>query len=305
LLNEPKIQNRIEQTTFVARLAAPEAEARRIADFLIESLDPAHAVCSAFEATSGGWQVEVHFNAPVTAIAVRALVTLATNSDRAKVMRIGPAPMHDWIATSLAGLPPVHAGRFIVHGAHDRVRVPINRIGIEIEAALAFGTGHHGTTRGCLLAIDALAKRKRPRRILDLGTGSGVLAIATAKMLRTRVLATDIDRRAVRTARANARDNHVGALVETIQAAGFTAPRLASRAHYDLVLANILLRPLQRMAAPLARHLAPGGHVALSGLLAAHASAALAAYRAQGLALERRLKLEGWVTLVMKRSARR
>jgi ribosomal protein L11 methyltransferase len=289
--------------TYVARLSAAEAEARRIADLLTECLDLARAVCAAFEAPTGGWQVEVHFVAPLDATALRALVASVVGRDQADALECTPVAHRDWIAASLEGLPPVRAGRFVVHGAHNRARVPANRIGIEIEAALAFGTGHHATTRGCLLAIDELMKRNKSRRILDLGTGTGVLAIALAKILRTRVLATDIDIRAVHVARANARNNHIAALIETVHAAGFNAPRLSGGTRFDLVLANILLGPLQRLATPIARRLAPGARVVLSGLLAAHANAAIAAYRAQGLALERRIKLDGWVTLVLARPA--
>ncbi len=288
-------------TTFVARLPASEREARRISDLLTETLDPATAVCAAFEAPSGGWQVEVHFVAPLDVAALRAMIAATVGKKHADALVHSTVAQRDWVAASLAALAPVHAGRFIVHGAHDRARVPAHCVGIEIEAALAFGTGHHGTTRGCLLAIDELVKRKKPRRILDLGTGSGVLAIAAAKILRTRVLATDIDRRAVQVARANTRLNHVAALVETVHARGLDTPHLAAHAPFDLVLANILLAPLQRLAAPLVRHLKPGGRIVLSGLLLAHENAALAAYHAQGLALERRIKLDGWVTLVMKR----
>jgi len=288
-------------TTHVARISATEADARRIADVLTESLDPAVSVCAAFEAPASGWQVEIHFIAPLNATALRALIASAVGRDHADALVCTTVPQRDWVAASLAALAPVQAGRFIVHGAHDRTRVPANRIGIEIEAALAFGTGHHATTRGCLLAIDALQKRGKPRRTLDLGTGTGVLAIAIAKTSRTRVFATDIDIRAVRTAQANARNNRVPALIETVHAAGFNAPRLAGGTRFDLVLANILLVPLQRLAPPLARRLAPGARVVLSGLLVTHANAALAAYRAQGLALERRIKLDEWVTLVMKR----
>jgi ribosomal protein L11 methyltransferase len=200
----------------------------------------------------------------------------------------------------------VAAGRFTVHGAHDRMRIPANRIGIEIEAALAFGTGHHGTTRGCLLALDrickSLVRQYRRPRVLDLGTGSGVLAIAAARALHSRVLATDIDRNAVRVAQANARVNRVGAMVETVQADGVNAPRLFAYAPFDLVFANILLRPLLRFAAPLRRLTAPGGRIVLSGILPEHANAAVAAYRP--LALEGRYDLEGWTTLVLRRRKR-
>ena len=206
---------------------------------------------------------------------------------------------------SLAGLAPVTAGRFVVYGAHDRARIPFNRIGIEIEAALAFGTGHHGTTRGCLLALDSLCKSRggnTARRILDLGTGSGVLAIAAARALRQRVLATDVDGSAVDAARTNACFNHAGSFVEVIKADGVTAREIRGRAPYDLVFANILLRPLQRLATPLIQLTAPSGRVVLSGLLASQANAAIAAYR--GLALERRIDLDGWTTLVLVRRQR-
>ncbi len=157
----------------------------------------------------------------------------------------------DWVTQSLAGLRPVRAGRFIVHGAHDRARIEPNDIGIEIEAALAFGTGHHGTTRGCLLALDDLAKRGRARRVLDVGTGSGVLAIAAAKIFRTRVVASDIDRVAVEAARANARLNRAGATITFVHADGVNARAIAAGAPYDLIFANILLGPLMRLAVPL------------------------------------------------------
>jgi ribosomal protein L11 methyltransferase len=193
--------------------------------------------------------------------------------------------------------------------------VPPHRIGIEIEAALAFGTGHHGTTRGCLLALDAWLKRRRLRlahsptlprkpgrvKILDIGTGTGVLAIAAAKALRAQVIASDIDPCAVAVARANAQANAAGALVEVVHAGGLTARRLRERGPFDLVFANILLPPLRRLAAPIARALAPGGRVILSGLLIPQAAAAIAAYRMQGLELEASVPLDEWITLSLVR----
>jgi len=203
--------------------------------------------------------------------------------------------------------PAVAAGRFVVHGAHDRARVAVNRIGIEIEAALAFGTGHHGTTRGCLLALDRICRFQNPRhgapRLLDLGTGSGVLAIAAARILQQLVLATDIDPVAVRVARTNARLNRAGALVEFIRADGVASRRLREDGPFDLIIANILLGPLLRLASPLKKLAAPGARVVLSGLLAAQANAVIAAYRP--LALERRIDLDGWTTLVLVRRTRR
>lgn len=203
------------------------------------------------------------------------------------------------MAASLADLTPVRAGRFIVHGAHHRGRFPANAIGIEIEAALAFGTGHHGTTRGCLLAIDSLAKRRKFKTVLDVGTGTGVLAIATAKAMRNRISATDIDPVAVAAAKANAVHNHAANYITILPADGRLA--LPWRGPFDLILANILLGPLTRMARSLSARLAPGGRLVLSGLMPDQANAALAAYRIQGLALERRATLENWVTLVLRR----
>jgi ribosomal protein L11 methyltransferase len=181
------------------------------------------------------------------------------------------------------------------------VRVGVNRIGIEIEAALAFGTGHHGTTRGCLLALDFLLKRCRPRDILDVGTGTGVLAIAAAKRLRRRVLASDIDAAAVRIARDNARLNRSAPMVRVCRANGLAAPDIRAGAPFDLVVANILLAPLQKLAAPMTRIVTPRGRVVLSGLLSTQANAARAAY--PNFALERRIAVEGWTTLVLKRRA--
>jgi ribosomal protein L11 methyltransferase len=286
--------------TILARLTTDQATARHIMDVLLESADPDTTVVSASEA-SDGWLVEIHFRDSPDEAAIRNLIGRIAGPGAAKALSFASIATTDWVKKSLEGLKPVEAGRFIVHGAHDRERIAPHRIGIEIEAALAFGTGHHGTTRGCLLALDTIAKRKNPRRILDIGTGTGVLAIAAARRLRNPVLASDIDRQAVIAARDNARLNRAAAFVETIHATGLNARHFHDYAPFDLILANILLAPLKRLAAPAARLIAPGGHIVLSGLLPAHAAAALSAYGAQRLALERRIDLEGWVTLVMRR----
>jgi ribosomal protein L11 methyltransferase len=283
--------------TTVARLVCDEATAKRLADSLSEHLDLAETAVAAFEGIDGRWNVEIHFEQAPDEAAIRRLIGGAGGP--ADVM-FETIAARDWVAASLAGLKPVAAGRFTVHGAHDRVHVTANRIGIEIEAALAFGTGHHGTTRGCLLALDGIVKRAFPRRVLDIGTGTGVLAIAAAKALRVPVLASDIDPEAVRIARENARLNGIAPFLEYLHAAGLGAPRFRTRAPFDLVFANILLPPLKRLAAPMRPLLAPGAYVALSGLLAAQEQAALAAYRPHGLTLVRRIPLGEWVTLVLR-----
>jgi ribosomal protein L11 methyltransferase len=287
--------------TTVAHLACDETTARRIAAYLGESLDAEDTACAAFEGDDGRWHVAIHFRTPPDEPGLRELVGLVAGAAAADGLSIKPIADADWVTQSLAGLRPVRAGRFVVHGAHDRAHLRANDISIEIEAALAFGTGHHGTTRGCLLALADLAKRQRARRVLDIGTGTGVLAIAAARLLRTRVVAGDIDPVAVRAARGNARLNRVELMVAFSCAAGTRAQAITARAPYQLIFANILLAPLVRLAVPLRKLAAPGARIVLSGLLPNHANAVLAIYRAQGLTLERRVALEGWVTLVMRR----
>jgi ribosomal protein L11 methyltransferase len=210
-------------------------------------------------------------------------------------------PDIDWVAHSLAGLRAVRAGRFFVHGAHERGEHRAGEIAIEIEASLAFGTGHHGTTSGCLEAIAEVVEREHPRNALDLGTGSAVLAIAIAKLSRIPVLATDIDPVAVRVARANARLNQAGAHVEAVTAAGFHHAAFAVRRPFDLIVANILARPLMRLAPAMAHHLAPRGSLILSGILDRQRRAVIAAYVGQGFRHVRTLHREGWATIHMKR----
>jgi len=287
--------------TAVARLSTDAATARIISDALTEAFDADAVATSAFEQPDGRWSLAVHFRAQPDEAAVRAVIAATGAAAAADGLVFETLPATDWVRKSQQGLTPVHAGRFVVHGAHDRARVRANRIGIEIEAALAFGTGHHGTTRGCLLALDRIAKGARPRRILDVGTGSGVLAIAAARVLRRPVLASDIDRRSVAIARGNAWLNRAGAHVRIIQAAGVSRRDFRLRGRFALIFANILLEPLQRLATPMTRLADHNGQIVLSGLLVGQARAALACYRARGFVLVRRIRLEGWATLVLRR----
>jgi ribosomal protein L11 methyltransferase len=278
-----------------------EHTAKRVVDLLTESFFEGQAAIAAFESPDGRWDITVHFAEPPDETSIRELVGLAAGDDVAQDIRFDTVEAKDWVKATLEELVPVRAGRFIVHGRHDRSRIPPNKLGVEIEAALAFGTGHHGTTRGCLLLLDSVLKAYFPRRVLDLGTGTGVLAIAAAKALQIKVLASDIDPLSVRVAHDNARLNGTGDLVETIQATGFSAPHFARRGPFDLVLANILANPLRQMATPLVRHLAPSALVVLSGLLPHQAQSVIAAYRARGLVLERHIQIEGWSSLLMRK----
>jgi ribosomal protein L11 methyltransferase len=278
-----------------------EPAARRVVDLLTESFFEGQAAVTAFEGSGGRWEITVHFAAAPDQASIRELVRIAAGEEVAQAIAFDIVEARDWVKATLEQLVPVRAQRFIVHGRHDRAKLPPNKLGIEIEAALAFGTGHHGTTSGCLLLLDHVLKAYRPRRVLDLGTGTGVLAIAAAKALRTKVLASDIDPLSVLTARDNARLNEVGNCVKTIRATGFSAPEFAKHAPFDLVLANILANPLRQMATPMARHLAPSALVILSGLLPHQAQSVIAAYRARGLVLVRHITIEGWSSLLLQK----
>jgi len=211
----------------------------------------------------------------------------------------------DWIAKSLEGLKPVRAGRFMVHGAHDRPAVRPHDLAIELEAGQAFGTGHHGTTAGCLEMIEKVMRAAPggPRGVdpvLDLGTGSGVLAIAAAMLGPVGVLATDIDPVATRVARENVRHNQASRQIDCVTATGFHSTAFGDAGPFGLIIANILARPLMRMAPDIKRHLAPGGSVILSGILASQRWQVLAAYNGQGMRHVKTLWRNGWVTIHLK-----
>jgi len=290
------------QTRRATLAIGDEQTARRVSDLLTESLFEGEAAIAAFEAVGGRWGVTMHFADAPDEAAIRELVALVAGEDAARTVQFDTVEPKDWVKATLDELVPVHAGRFVVHGQHDRAKVAPNRLGIEIEAALAFGTGHHGTTRGCLLLLGHVLKAHRPRRVLDLGTGTGVLAIAAAKALHALVLASDVDALSVKVAADNARQNGVGPFVQVTRGAGFAAPLLRQRKPFDLVLANILANPLRQMATTMSEHLAPQGRVILSGLLAAQAASVIAAYRARGLILERHIRIEGWSSLLLRKA---
>jgi ribosomal protein L11 methyltransferase len=323
--------------TAVGLIATDVASASRIFEAITARLDQAGIAAALFEEPDLRATIELHFREPADEVAIRELVKTAAGAEAAAALTFERLPEVDWVRQGLAALTPVEAGRFTIHGAHDRRRVRANRIAIEIEAALAFGTGHHGTTRGCLIVLDRLLKRELARRrpiavalpaatdqirstwhaiklrraahrsgssaapILDIGTGTGILAIGAAKALRRPVLASDIDPRAVAVARGNARLNCAAQYVEVIRADGVARRRFHQRGPYWLIFANILLEPLQRMATPMKRLMGPKAAVVLSGLLAGQERAGLATYCARGLVLAYRLKLDGWVTLVLRR----
>jgi ribosomal protein L11 methyltransferase len=210
-------------------------------------------------------------------------------------------PDVDWVAKSLEGLKPVRAGRFLVHGSHDRDKVRPGDIAIEIDAGQAFVTGHHGTTAGCLEVIDQVLRARRVGNALDLGTGSGVLAIAVRKLRNIPVLATDIDPIAVRVAAENVRRNGIASGVRTVTAPGFHSTAFSEYGPFDLIIANILARPLIRMAPKLVANLASGGSVILSGILAEQRWKVLAAYNGAKLRHVRTIWRNGWVTIHLDR----
>jgi ribosomal protein L11 methyltransferase len=207
----------------------------------------------------------------------------------------------DWLALSLSGLPPVRAGRFFVYGAHDRGLAPPNTVNLRIEAGAAFGTGHHGTTVGCLIAFDRLLKARRFRRVLDVGCGTGVLAIAAARTHSPLALGTDIDPISVRIANENAALNHARA--RFLHASGLDAAAVRRDGPYDLVFANILAPPLVALAQDIRGALKPGGTAILSGLLRTQQRRVLAAYVSRGFRLERRLHRDAWATLTLRRGS--
>ncbi|MEM6488092.1 MAG: 50S ribosomal protein L11 methyltransferase [Pseudomonadota bacterium] len=290
--------------TALTTLAHP-APAHALAGMMEQVLDPAPSGIGCFEIEdgSGRWEVGGYFERKPDEAAL-ALLAVLHDAAPFTVSRLDD---RDWVAQVRRELHPIEAGRFTVHGAHDAHRVGPHRIGLSIEAAMAFGTGHHATTQACLRLIDLLARGGvagpgwRPRRVADIGTGTGVLAMAAARRWHVRVLAGDLDPVAAETARVNARHNRVGLTMQAFVAAGLAHPRLRREAPYDLILANILAAPLRRLAPAMRAHLAPGGYAVLSGLLSVQAPAVEAVYRGHGLRRVRRLVIGTWTSLMLQR----
>ena len=275
-----------------ARAVLPKLDAQKLSDAL-ETIEPSPVV-SAFELGERGlWEVEAFFATAPDEDELQRRFGVA--------MRVIPIEDENWVARALEGLPPVRTERFFIYGEHAAASVPANAIGLKIEASYAFGTGHHGTTKGCLLAYERLAKRRTFRNALDLGCGTGVLAMAFARHAHRPVVATDIDELAARKTVENARINRASPLVRVTKANGFKTPLIAEHAPYDLVFANILAGPLMKLMPGIKANLAKGGNAILSGLLDEQANGVLAMARAQGLRLVKRAALEGWITLILER----
>lgn len=250
----------------------------------------------------GGWRVEaVCRRAPNPSdIAARVAIAAAAAGVPEPAVTIERLEARDWVTENLTAFPPISVGRYFIHGSHYTGAVPVSRVPLLVDAGTAFGSGEHQSTRGCLMALHALARRRRVRRPLDMGCGSGILAMAIAKTWRVPVVAADIDPDAVIVTAFNARRNGVAARLRALSGDGFKARSIQAAAPYDLIVANILARPLCRMAHRLTASLMPGGTVILSGLLARQERQIVAAFRSRGLRLRGRVLLEPWITLVFE-----
>jgi ribosomal protein L11 methyltransferase len=277
------------------------AQAYATGNALQDFLEPPPDALTVFENGPDRWRVEAYFD-----------MTQGPRDIAGELAGFIPEPLPafttedvpdlNWVAISQAALPPVRAGRFTIHGSHDRDRVARGPNTILIDAGEAFGTAHHATTLGCLLAIDRLVRSHTFGSVLDLGCGSGVLAIAVAKSLpHARIVAADMDAQSVKVAAENVRLNGVARQIKVTQASATTHPDIRSRAPFDLLIANILAGPLIRLAPSLSRAVAQGGTLVLSGILIPQAPEVIASYLAQGFALLRHDRITGWSTLTFAR----
>jgi ribosomal protein L11 methyltransferase len=266
----------------------------------LEIAEPALDAVTLFEDGSGAWRIEAYSQSRADAEAAVKAVRTEVGRPIANIA-LEDLPDLNWVAISQAALPPVRAGRFVVHGSHDRGRIPYGPGAILVDAGEAFGTAHHATTLGCLFAIDRLARTGAFRRVLDFGCGSGVLAIAAARaMPRAQVIATDSDPLAVAVARANA-DANGARRIAVACADGLAHPWLRRAAPFDLIIANILAGPLRALAGGVTKVTQRGGSVVLSGILNPEAAAVVAAYVAHGFALVQHRRIGEWSTLTLRK----
>lgn len=271
---------------------SPKEQSEAVMDLFDEALS-----ASSYENTeTGDWFAEVHFDTEGEA---NAGAKLAQQTFGVAAI-VAPLPDIDWVEKSLENLPAVEAGRFLIHGSHVDTRPRAGQIPLRIDAGQAFGTGHHGTTRGCLIALTDLVKVRAPSRVLDLGCGTAVLAAGLAKLAPSTILATDIDPIAVAVAKEVARDNGVQNRLRFAVGPGFQAPEISTAAPFNLIIANILARPLISLAPEMRANLTPGGTVILSGLLIEQERRVLSAYLIQGFRFQRRIHLDEWSTLVLE-----
>ncbi len=274
------------------------AEAERLSDTLT-NLDPSPAsAVSVEEVSKVSWSLDAFCTSEDLAHETASIIARESPAVRASVQKLDDK---DWVAESLSGLPAVHAGPFVVAGAHELANVRGGKIPVWIEAGPAFGTGHHGTTKGCLESLALLARRGPLGKVLDIGTGSGVLAIAAVKAGATSALGSDLDFDSIRIAKENAKNNSTGRRLKLLYARGADHQMIRAGGPYDLVLANILARPLVGLAPNIAKLVRTGGRVVLSGLLTHQEPQVRAAYSGQGLLLVNRRRINGWSTLTYAR----
>lgn len=279
-------------------VALTKDQAYALVDAVMERDDLALTASAHEDAETGEWVFEATVESPANLEAFNELARRTLGGDVAFAIE-AIDPEINWVAKSLEGLQPVSAGGFYIYGSHETAPVPEGLIGLKIEAAQAFGTGHHETTTGCLEAIERVLERATPANVIDIGTGTGVLAIAIARKTGLKVLATDIDPIAVTTTVENARDNDVGELIEGVVAEGLESDVIAGKAPYDLILANILAGPLMGLAPGMSRIAQSGASIILSGILETQAQAVIAAYAENGMPLLQRLQRKEWTTLIL------
>ena len=287
--------------TYSALTTLPGEEAAQSLAAAMERMNPEPTGVGVFEIEDGSglWEVGAYFLEAPDQVMLEVLST----AFGARPFALSELPEVDWVAHVRRELSPVDAGRFFVFGSHDADKVPAGRIPLQIEATVAFGTGHHGTTLGCLLAFDRLLTDGwRPAKVADIGCGTAVLAMAAAATLPdAQIIASDIDRVAVDVAEANVAINNLQGRIECLEAAGLAHRRIVATSPYDLIFANILKGPLIELAPAISTHLATGGRAILSGLLAVQADSVTAAYVAAGLCLQSRNDIGEWSTLVLQR----